>query len=71
MADLRAAKYLVEFALLYSLEIHTETIQLVIGEGTKLTLSVAHRIIPLQSGALDLEKVHRVMIVALGEVEGE
>ncbi len=71
LADLRAAKFLAEFALLYSLEIHSETIQIAIGEGTNLTLSVAHRIIPLRHGMVDASKVHRVMVVALGEREGE
>ena len=42
-------------------------VQLPIGEGMKLVLTVGHRIVPLKDGALDVDKVHRVMVVSLGE----
>lgn len=67
LADLRAARSLSEFGLLYGLEIQSEMVQLPIGEGMKLVLTVGHRIVPLKDGALDVDKVHRVMVVSLGE----
>ena len=72
LADLRATRFLSEFALLYSLEVTSETVQLTIGKGASLTLSIAHRLIPQHEGKVDAGRVHRVMVVALrGEGQSE